>query len=155
MKTPDSTIRVLMITSAWPAPGHPRTTYFIKRQVDFLRAAGVDVDVFHFKSARNPWNYLKAWVGVRRRLASQHYDLIHAQFGQSGLVALPKRLPLVVTFRGDDLEGIVGADGHITPVGRVLKLLSQGVARCADVAIVVSEHMKRFLHPAVRTQVIP
>src|SRR5207245_393671 len=61
MKTPAATIRVLMITSAWPAPGHPRTTYFIKRQVDFLRAAGVDVDVFHFKAARNPWNYLKAW----------------------------------------------------------------------------------------------
>src|SRR5258708_2859966 len=43
-------IRVLMITSDWPDRarwGGPAT--FIPRQVDFLRAAGVDVDVFRFR----------------------------------------------------------------------------------------------------------
>src|SRR5439155_1616282 len=34
-------IRVLMVTSDWPTPGQPRTTYFIKRQAEFLQAAGV------------------------------------------------------------------------------------------------------------------
>src|SRR5207249_2779433 len=43
----DSVIRVLMITSVWPTPGQPRTSYFIRRQAEFLQAAGVDVDVFH------------------------------------------------------------------------------------------------------------
>ncbi len=40
--------RVLMVTSEWPAPGMSRTAHFIKRQADFLRAAGVDVEVFPF-----------------------------------------------------------------------------------------------------------
>lgn len=155
MTAPHTALRVLMITNSWPTPGRPRTTYFIKRQAEFLQAAGVDVDVFHFQSAKRPWNYLVAWLRLRRRMAHHRYDLAHAQFGQSGLLVLPKRLPLVVTFRGDDLEGIVDSDGRITLPGRVLKLISQGVARCADAAIVVSEHMKQFLHPSVRTYVVP
>jgi glycosyltransferase involved in cell wall biosynthesis len=155
MTAPTDAMRVLMITTGWPTPGQPRTTHFIKRQADFLQAAGVEVDVFHFIAARRPWNYLKAWLGVRARLGRGHYDVVHAQFGQSGLLALPKRVPLVVTFRGDDLEGIVDREGRITLPGRVLRFLSQWVARCADATIVVSEHMKQFLHASVRAQVIP
>src|SRR2546422_10610595 len=83
------------------------------------------------------------------------YHLAHAQFGQSGLLALPKGLPLVVTFRGDDLQGMLDPNGRITLAGRLLQLVSQGVARCADATIVVSEHMKPFLHASVPTHVIP
>jgi hypothetical protein len=75
-------IRVLMVTSGWPQPGQPQTTHFIKRQAEFLRAAGVDVEVFPFRGDRNPWNYVRAWFGVRRRLLRGRYDLVHAQFGQ-------------------------------------------------------------------------
>ena len=155
MTTADAPLRVLMITSEWPvADGRPRTTYFIKRQAEFLQAAGVHVDVFHFKGAKNPWNYVRAWVRARRRIAQHSYDLVHAQFGMSGLLALPKRLPLVVTFRGDDVQGIVGWDG-ITLAGRVLQLACRIVARWADAAIVVSEHMKDYLPRSVRPHVIP
>ena len=100
-------IRVLMITSAWPTPGQPRTTHFIKRQADFLRAAGVQLDVFQFHGEKKLNRYVRAWVRARRQLDPARYDLVHAQFGPSGLLALPKRLPLVVTFRGSDLLGIV------------------------------------------------
>ena len=113
------------------------------------------MDVFHFKGGGNPWNYVKAWVRARRRLAGGRYDLVHAQFGQSGVLALPKRLPLVVTFRGDDIQGIEDADGHLTLGGRLLKLASQAVARQADACIVVSAHMRDFVPPSVRVHVIP
>src|SRR5213596_930209 len=85
-----------MITSEWASdPGH--TAHFIARQARFLRAAGVEVDVFAFRGGRRPLRYLTAWTRLRRRLAGNGhgYDLVHAQFGQSGLLALPKRLPLV------------------------------------------------------------
>src|SRR2546430_7055577 len=88
-------------------------------------------------------------------MALKRYHLAHAQFGQSGLLALPKGLPLVVTFRGDDLQGMLDPNGRITLAGRLLQLVSQGVARCADATIVVSEHMKPFLHASVPTHVIP
>src|SRR5258707_15885499 len=137
-----------MITSEWASdPGH--TAHFIARQARFLRAAGVDVDVFAFRGGRRPLRYLTAWARLRRRLAGNGhgYDLVHAQFGQSGLLALPKRLPLVVTFRGDDLEGVLNkTTGRLTARGRVLPLLSRAVARRADATIVVSAHMKALLH---------
>jgi glycosyltransferase involved in cell wall biosynthesis len=148
-------LRVLMVTSDWPTPGRPRTTYFIKRQAEFLQAAGVLVDVFHFRGRRNPWNYLSAWWRLRRRLARNDYDLLHAQFGQSGLLAFPKRLPLVVTFRGCDLLGEIGDGERYTLVGRLLQRVSRAVARRADAVIVVSEHMKAQLPPGVPAHVIP
>src|SRR5213592_3232769 len=148
LMTTGSAIRVLMITSEWPVPdGRPRTTFFIKRQVEFLQAAGVHVDVFHFKGNGKPWNYVKAWLQAWRRVRRGKYDLVHAQFGQSGVLAFPKRLPLVVTFRGDDLQGIEDAAGRLTTGGRLLKLASQFVARRADATVVVSEHMTRFVPP--------
>jgi len=148
-------IRVLMITSHWPTPGQPRTTYFIKRQADFLRAAGVDVDVFHFQGRRNPWNYLSAWWRLHHRLARNHYDVMHAQFGHAGLLVFPKRFPLVVTYRGSDLLGEVGRGGRYTLMGRILQRVSRAVARRADAVIVVSEHMKEELPPGVPFHVIP
>jgi len=147
--------RVFMITSGWPQPGQPQTTHFIKRQAEFLRAAGVHVDVFHFKGERRPWNYLLAWFRARRRLASGRYDLVHAQFGQSGLLALPKTLPMVVTYRGSDLLGIVGQGGKHTRAGRFLQWMTRRVAKRADAVIVVSEHMKHHLPPGVPATVLP
>jgi len=150
-------IRVLMITSDWPDHASwGGTATFISRQVDFLRAAGVDVDVFRFRGVGNPLRYAAAWLGVQRRLRGRRYDLVHAQFGQSGLLALPKRLPLVVTFRGDDLEGVLHkTTGRLTPRGRLLPLLSRAVARRADATIVVSAHMKALLDSEARPHVIP
>jgi teichuronic acid biosynthesis glycosyltransferase TuaC len=148
-------IRVLMITTAWPTPGQPRTTHFIKRQADYLRAAGVNVEVFHFHSAKNPWNYAAAWLRVRPLLRSGRYDIVHAQFGQSGLLALPRVLPIVVTLRGSDILGIVGKDGRYTVVGRIGQAASRLVARQADAVVAVSEHMTDYLPPDVEATILP
>jgi glycosyltransferase involved in cell wall biosynthesis len=148
-------VRVLMITSGWPRPGRPQTTHFIKRQAEFLTAAGVDVDVLHFRGGGRPWNYALGWLRARRRLLFGRYDLVHAQFGQSGLLALPTRLPLVVTYRGSDLLGIVGPGGKHTRSGRFLQWLTRLVARRATAVVVVSDHMKRHLPAGVRATVLP
>src|SRR6267143_6747065 len=110
-----------MITSGYPEPGRPHTQQFVKRQAEFLRAAGVEVEVFDFRGRQKLRHYVTGWTRVRSRLGAGRYDLVHAQFGQSGLLALPKRLPLVVTFRGSDLLGIVSdVDGRYTWRGRIL-----------------------------------
>ena len=90
-------MKILMITHGGPVAGKPRTTYFLKRQADFLTAAGADLEVFNFDGRQDPRRYARAWMQVQSRVFSGRYDLVHAQFGQSGLLALPKRLPLVVT----------------------------------------------------------
>jgi hypothetical protein len=141
----DAPIRVLMITSEWPTQARPDSAPFIVRQADFLRSAGVMVDVFAFRGSKKPFNYLRAWFQVRKRLRQGSYDLVHAQWGQSGLLGIPKRCALVVTFRGSDLEGIVDPKGQYTLACKVLKLLSKAIALVADEIIVVSESLGRRL----------
>jgi glycosyltransferase involved in cell wall biosynthesis len=144
-----------MVTSEWPGPTKPNPI-FIKRQADFLTAAGVAVDVFVFHGGRNPYNYLTAWTRMRPLLDAGRYDLVHAQFGQSGLLALPKRLPLVVTFRGSDVLGIVGnSKGGYIGMGRLLQQASRVVARSADAVILVAEHMRSHIDTAAPTHIIP
>ncbi|HWE22700.1 MAG TPA: glycosyltransferase family 4 protein [Myxococcales bacterium] len=138
-------MRVLMITSEWPRVPWG-TAQFIARQATFLRAAGVDVEVFAFQGNANPLRYAGAWFEVRRRLAREHFDLIHAQFGQCALLALPKRMPMVITFRGDDLQGILGVrNGRVTLAGRLLRAFCRWSAHRADAVILVSAHMQRDL----------
>src|SRR5205809_1897491 len=43
---------------------------------------------------------------------------------------------------------ILGRDGRPTPAGRLLQWLSRRVARRADAAILVSEHLKQYLSHA-------
>ena len=153
---PSNNIRVLMVTSEWPEPGVNITSHFIKRQADFLSAAGIDVTVFPFKGRKNPFNYLKNWVRLQARLGRDQYDLVHAQFGQSALLALPKRLPLVVTFRGSDLLGTVSdKTRRHRKIGALHQYLSRLVAAHADAVIVVAEHMKGQLPSSIDAHVIP
>jgi teichuronic acid biosynthesis glycosyltransferase TuaC len=148
-------MRVLMVTSDWLWNSWGGPAVFIARQAEFLRREGVEVDLFPFRGARDPRNYLSAWREVRSRIGQGGYDLVHAQFGQSGITALPKSVPLVVTFRGDDLEGIIGDNGQYVASGWVLRGVSRMVARQADAVIVVSEHMKRYLPRSAAAHVMP
>jgi glycosyltransferase involved in cell wall biosynthesis len=145
-----------MVTVEWPRDTWGGTAHFIVRQAEYLRAAGLEVDVHDFVGARDPRNYLRAWVDVRRRLKSGRYDLVHAQFGQSALAALPCPLPLVVTLRGDDLLGALhDTEGHMTSTGRLLSWVTRFATRRADAVIVVAEHMKAKLDSGVQADVIP
>lgn len=151
----DTPIRVLMITAGWPQPGQPQTTHFVKRQAEFLQRAGVHVDVFQFRGAKRLWNYMRAWRDVRPKLDPATVDIVHAQFGQSGILAVPKRLPLVVTLRGSDILGIVGADGRYTLAGRVSQAVARFALRRADAVVVVSEHMKAYFTTTAPVTVLP
>ena len=150
-------LRILMVTCEWPRQSWGGTAHFIVRQAEFLRAAGVEVDVFEFISGKMPHRYARAWLEVRRRMRKGSYDAVHAQFGQSGLVALPASRPLVVTFRGDDVEGeLSDVHGRHTMVGRVMPRVSRFVARRADAVIVVSAHLGDHLGPlSAPVHVIP
>jgi len=117
--------------------------------------AGVDVDIFSFRGGKNPINYLKAWLRLRRQFDFSNFDLIHAHFGQSGTVAMPAPIPVVVTFHGSDLQGDVGADGRYTASGKTLQLLSRFIAGIADQNILVAEHLANCLPPKIPYHVIP
>ncbi len=139
-------MHILMLTSEWRPD--------IERQVESLQKAGVLVDLFQFRGAKNPVNYLKAWFRVQKKIINNTYDLVHAQWGQSGVLALPKKLPLVITYRGSDLKGIVNNNGNYTFSGCILKWISKITALLSDEVIVMSEQLAHHL-PKRSFQIIP
>ncbi len=145
-----------MVTPIWPTPDRPYLAPFLVEQVAQLRRVGVDVEVFAFRGGFSPRNYLRARLDLRRRYRRDAFDVVHAQFGQSGAVAWPTgKRPLLVTFRGSDLQGVVGTNGGYGVQGRVMRLLSRWVARKASRVVLVSRHLARFLPAECPYEVIP
>ncbi len=150
-----STYRVLVVSNLWPTEADPGFGSFVEAQMESLRPLGVDYDVVFINGRESRWNY---WLGIceiHRRLRSTRYDLVHAHFGLSGWVArLQFRLPVVVSFMGDDVLGQPRRDGGITLIGHFYQISSFILARLAAAAIVKSPEMRRQLRLA-RARVIP
>jgi len=148
-------IRVLMLSNAWPTAEYPHAVPFLVQQVNFLRQAGVEVDVFSYRGAQKPMNYVRAWRRLRKQIDPSRYDLVHAQFGQSALLPWPRQMPLVVTFHGDDILGIKGDDGRTTLGGRVLQRLLRLISIRADAVIIVSDQMRDHIPASVPLHLLP
>jgi teichuronic acid biosynthesis glycosyltransferase TuaC len=98
-------MRVLTVTNMYPTTAEPWFGSFVKDQVDALRRVGVSVRVHRFDGRRAWRAYEAAARTVRRLVAQDDFDLIHAHYGLTGVVALCQRsVPVVTTFHGGDSE---------------------------------------------------
>lgn len=139
---PTSPLKVLFITSQWPTPQSPAAAPFVEREVRALREAGVEVDVLHYEGGWSFTKYIRAVREMRRRLRQHHYDLIHAYFGQCGLVARAQaRLPVVITYGGSDVEGSPVFSGTNRYKNYVLMGISRTLSLFVNQVIVVSENL--------------
>jgi len=130
-----------MITPGWPTKSNPNSSPFIVRQYESLIKHGIDVTVFNFKGNKNPANYILALAKIQIILRRNNYDLIHAQWGHTALLTLNTQLPLVVTYRGMDLEGIINKNGKYSIYGKFLTRISKFTSTIADEVIVVSKSL--------------
>ncbi len=135
--------RVLVVTNMYPAPGRPALGIFVQEQVESLRVRGLTVDVFFVDGPASKLNYLRGIFRFRRQIARQRYDLVHAHYVFSAIIARVQRgLPVVATFHsGEVLEG---------PFQRTLSRL---VSARIDLNIAVSPEVMRRLKG--RSCVIP
>lgn len=68
-----------------------------------LRRNGVDVEVF-FLQGKGFLAYLKALFKLQAFLKKNQYDIVHAHYGYSGLIAgLISKYPVIVTYHGTDI----------------------------------------------------
>jgi len=109
-------MRVLMLTNMYPyvdkfcfaiwpmrnktcLEADPSFGTFIYEQVRALRALGVDVDVLFVNGRASKWNYLLGYPRLWRQLHYVRYDLIHAHYVFSGMIARAQLgLPIVQSF---------------------------------------------------------
>ena len=72
-------------------------------QGEALRKGGLDVDYFNVREGGFK-GYIKACFALKRFLKSRKYDIIHAHYGLSGMIAvLQRKIPVVITFHGSDI----------------------------------------------------
>lgn len=77
---------------------------FVREQVNSLREMGVIVDYFRIKG-KGTLGYLKNLAPLKNKIKEGNYDLVHAHYGLSGLLAnLQFTLPVVTTFHGSDVH---------------------------------------------------
>jgi glycosyltransferase involved in cell wall biosynthesis len=138
--------RVLAVTNLWPFPGDPGYGSFVKAQMESLRPRGVEYDLLFINGRESRWEYFRAVLRMRRMLRARPYDLIHAHMGLSGWVArCQMRVPVVVSFLGDDVLGKFDRFGRATFYGRLLEASSCILARVVRSVIVKSHEMRRRL----------
>jgi glycosyltransferase involved in cell wall biosynthesis len=89
-----------------PKPEFKAAMVFIERQIASLVAAGVEGRTFHLQSRTSPGVLLREWRRLRDEIREYRPDVVHAQYGTATafLCVLATRLPLIVTFRGSDLN---------------------------------------------------
>lgn len=96
-------MRVLCFTNMYPTESEPWIGTFVHELVESVRRLGVEVDVLAFDGRKRTWNYATAARQLRRALRARRFDLVHAHYGLTGMVALTqRRVPTVVTFHGSD-----------------------------------------------------
>jgi len=103
---------------------------FIYEQVSALKKLNITFDFFYIKE-KGVYGYLKSILQLRKKISTSDFDIVHAHYGLSALVAIfQRKLPLVATFHGSDVNY------------NMLNLLSSFVVLFSKVNIFVSEDLK-------------
>ena len=127
-------MKVLVVTNMYPTEDRPHFGVFVKDQAESLRQQGVDVDVLFMDGRRSKLNYLWGFPRLWKRIRGGGYDLLHAHYIFSGLVARGQwPLPVVLTHHG--------AEVFMTWEARLCRMSR----RWFDKLIVVSPEMQRKL----------
>jgi teichuronic acid biosynthesis glycosyltransferase TuaC len=97
-------MKILVLTNMYPSADKPASGTFIQEQVEALRQEGVDIDIFLVDGSVHKLNYLWGIFRLWGWLLTHRYDLIHAHYVFSGLIARTQFLhPVVLTHHGPEL----------------------------------------------------
>lgn len=140
-------MNILMVTNMYPTEEYPGFGSFVKSQIDSIVDMGHRVNILFINGRASRWNYLKGIFELWSHLKESSYDLIHAHYGLTGIIArMQWRCPLVVSFCGDDVFGTPDTEGAYRFFSRLQAALSSKMlARCSNAVIVKSQALKNKL----------
>lgn len=136
--------RPLRVLSVVPFAEGGASMPFVGRQNATISASGVVTGTFLLVSRTAPVALVKEWLRLRRLIRNFQPDVVHAQFGTvtALLTVLCTSFPVIVTYRGSDLNGWRSRPPWRSPLAR---LFSQMAALRARRIICVSEEVKNRL----------
>jgi teichuronic acid biosynthesis glycosyltransferase TuaC len=124
-----------------PGDGLGSSMIFARRQADALRSQGVEIREFFLRSRTSPFKVLHEALRFLAEMRAFSPNLVHAHYGT--VTALFSavcigRMPLVITFRGSDLNPTPGSPPIRSTVAHVF---SQIAALRAARIVCVSRHL--------------
>lgn len=135
-------MKVLIATSIYPTSENPARGTFVRTQVEYLKRAGVEVELFVLQGRSRKLMYPKAALELRRRLANGSIDLVHAHYSYVGIVARTQwKVPVVVSYCGDDLLGTMNLRGKPTLFSRLAVFAGRLLSNQVDSVIVKTRGM--------------
>jgi teichuronic acid biosynthesis glycosyltransferase TuaC len=97
------TMKVLCFTNIYPSAKERWAGSFVRDLVEDVRELGMDVHVLAFSGRERRWAYADAGLSFHRTIRAGNFDLVHAHYGLTGILAVGQRkVPVVVTFHGSD-----------------------------------------------------
>src|SRR6266550_3402912 len=135
-------MRVLIMTAIYPTRENPAFGSFVRTQAESLKRAGIGVEVLVLKGRNRKLIYPKGVSQLRNLLKWGLFDLVHAHYGFVGMVARTQwKVPLVVTYHGDDLLGTVVEEGKKALWSPLVVAAGKKLAQYVDAAIVQTAEM--------------
>jgi glycosyltransferase involved in cell wall biosynthesis len=128
-----------------PGSGEGSSMIFARRQAEALRRQGVTVGEFFLRSRTAPVPVGREMLRFRRELRGFQADVVHAHYGTvTAMFAAvgAGRIPLVITYRGSDLNPCPGSSRVRSGVAH---LFSQLAALRAARMVCVSRHLRARL----------
>ncbi|MBP8116141.1 MAG: glycosyltransferase [Nitrospira sp.] len=147
--------RLIRVLYLFPGEAEGSAMIFAKKQVEVVREAGVAAETFCLASRTDLRSLRRESIRLRGLMDSFRPDLVHAQYGTmtAFVASLIATVPLVITFRGSDLNP---APSDLWIRSALRRCLSQYAARKAARNICVSQGLARRLWWAGdRTVVLP
>jgi len=124
-----SPLRVLFVI---PGQAEGSSMIFARRQAQSLREQGAEISVFYLRSRTSVLELACEYARFRRQVRRWRPQLVHAHFGTVTAlftVLAAGRLPVLVTYRGSDLNRVPSSDGLRSWAGRLLSQLAALKAR--------------------------
>lgn len=121
-------MKVLFVSSSRKGKG---LSPFVLAQGESLRCTGVVID-FYLIPGQGLTGYFSGLVELRKKVRVNSYNIVHAHFGISAIVAklaFPFKPKIVVSFLGDDLEGSVNENGKYTWFSKIIVLINKFFAK--------------------------
>lgn len=149
-------MKILYVVNTLAGKDNAAAEPFVRAQIDSVRDAGHEVDIYNVQGSVSRLNYLKGIGGVRRMARAGNYDVVHGHYVYSGwLAALQDSAPSVISFMGSDLMGAPREDGSLGIQGQLDVRLSRWLQPKVDGIIVKSREMQDALVCPEKSLVLP
>lgn len=103
-----------------------RGMIFARRQADAIEALGTSVQRFFLTSRTAPFSIFQEWRRLRREIKDFNPDVVHCHYGtMTAFIAVcATGLPVVITYRGSDLNPVPNGNYPRTLFGHILSQIS-------------------------------